>query len=129
LARGSYAYILDKFSYTNKADLEKVFDAKRTQAELRAHLIKMRRDGSCSREVARGLWGDLDYVSHAGTAEEFVMEAPVRISRMWPSVWEWAATKPSPRWRFMHDELLPFFCGVLREELGTNMPCAKQEGK
>lgn len=120
LARGSYEYLLEKFGHEANLALAKVFDGPATMRELRKQVLERRREDCFSRQRARTLWDALAFVKNVTSTTELMHEAPHVVLDEWTDLYEYAVFRPSARWRFLRDELLPFFVGVLRAELGLD---------
>lgn len=130
LADTSPDYVLSKFSYENK-ELKERFDADKTRKEMRKHLCEERRRLSLKQDEARELWEQVEgFYDEANSSGDLLA-----VERMEKELndffggepWNYFRHAPSPQYRFLYDELLPFFFDVLRD-LGYGPRNAKKAG-
>jgi hypothetical protein len=108
-------YVLTKFSYSRTKDLEDDFNGEATVERFKKLLCDARRERSITAEEARDALDDLRLMDEDVPSNLFLERVPSLLWRIEPDLYELIVKEPSARWRFLNDELLPFFFGWLRE--------------
>lgn len=120
LATCHASYVLEKFSYSNKSDLEPRLDYVATKKEWRKAVGEHYRDRrrKMSKFDVQDLLREIDDLLEDEPPTNILCE---RMSGgLWNALgdepWEMIRTEPSPRYEALRDHLLPFFFNWLREQ-------------
>ncbi len=112
-------YIVRKFSQENKHDLKPVTDLDETRRVVRESILEQRRIREIEKDDARALY---ELVNDWVDANCVVDECPPDLWDFLNEPWEFIREKHSERWRFLQDELLPFFFDWLSKHLEARTP-------
>lgn len=109
-------YVLTKFSYSKTEDLKDDFNGEATVERFKGLIRDARRQGACAAEDARDAYDELKLCDESAPPDIFLNRMPRLLWQLNPDLYELVVYEPSARWRFLNDELLPFFFGWLREQ-------------
>lgn len=125
LTRCDAGYVIDKFSYSNKTDLEPEVDYKATRKEFRKAIGERYKE---SREpFFRSKMDKNDVSDLLQEVDDLLGDEPPTMlvcermsSEMWNALgsepWELICRRSSARYEALHDHLLPFFFNWLKEQ-------------
>ncbi len=107
-------YLASKLQLSSKSTcLEPVVDDEATTADLRQMICEQRRSRDLSKDKARDLWEEAgDLVQYNWSLDQASAEFMELIDYS-----SFLVKRPSTRFKFLRDELLPFFCRWLRENV------------
>jgi hypothetical protein len=111
-------YIVNKLrTSTRSKELDEVVDDAATRTEVAGRIIKARREQELSMRSARSLWDDMEsWIGDDCNMEALSSELAEFLGGQ-HEAWGCIRHKPSGWYLVLRDELLPFFCRWLRENV------------